>query len=499
MKQYIIIGNGSAGISAAETIRSLDRQGKITVISAEPYPLYSRPGLAYYLLERVSKEGLFCRSSDFYEMKKIEQIFSPAQQIDWVHKAVILDNGLSLPYDKLLLATGAKTNQPKLKGIELQGVVTLSTLNAAHRFEQLLPLAQQGVVVGGGITAMELVEIFNHHGLETHYLLRGDRFWQRLFTQPESELIEQRLREQGIHLHPHTEIAEIMGEHGRVVGVKTNTAPSSFPNWSLGTRGGGINEHSRVAGLKTNTERLIPCQMVGIAIGVTPNTDLVENAPIACDRGILVNENMETTLPDIYAAGDVAQVFDPVAGRATLDLLWHSALKEGRAAGVNMTGRTMPYKKGIPFNTALLLDIPFTSIGYISPPNGAENEAEQFSLMRGFSESWLANRGGLSSAPVDSTLNQYQSRNNEYLRLAIRGNHLVGGMILGSHTPADAVHDLISKQIDISPIKNRLLSGTTAAPSQMVVNYWRTHQTQARSDRPNGNGKNSLLNGKGVG
>ncbi len=460
MKQYVIIGNGSAGISAAETIRSLDRQGKITVVAAEPYPLYSRPGLAYYLLGRVSEEGLFCRPASFYEMKRIEQLFSPARQIDWVHKVVILDNGLSLPYDKLLLATGAKTKRPKLKGVELQGVVTLSTLNAAQRIKQLLPLAQQGVVVGGGITAVELVEIFNHYGLETHYLLRGDRFWQRLFTQAESELVERRLRGQGIHLHRQTEIAEIIGEHGRVAGIKTNTG------------------------------RFMACQMVGVAVGVAPNTDLVENASIACERGILVNEYMETTLPNIYAAGDVAQVFDPVMGRATLDLLWHSALKEGRVAGINMTGRTRPYKKGVPFNTALLLDLPFTSIGHISPPHGTENDTEQLSLRRGFSESWLSTECGLSSPSVSSTLNRSRPGNNEYLRLAIRDKCLVGGIILGSHVPADAVRDLISKQIDISPIKNGLLSGTSATLGQMVVDYWRTQQGQAKSGR---------LNGKGVG
>ena len=129
MKRYVIIGNGIAGISAAETIRSLDRTGKIIVVAAEPYPLYSRPGIAYYLLGRVNEERLFCRQTDYYAAKQIEQVFVPARTIDWMQKHVMLENGVKLAYDKLLIATGAKNNQPKFKGSQLQGVFSLATLD----------------------------------------------------------------------------------------------------------------------------------------------------------------------------------------------------------------------------------------------------------------------------------------------------------------------------------------------------------------------------------
>ncbi len=456
MKRYVIIGNGIAGISAAETIRNLDRRSKITVVAAEPYPLYSRPGLAYYLMGYVAGERLFCHPPDFYEMKRIEQLFIPARHIKWAQKQVILDNGLHLPYDKLLIATGATSNRPQLKGIDLQGAVMLSTLDNAYRIKQLLPLAKQGVVVGGGITAVELVEIFHHHGLETHYLLRGARFWSRLFTQPESELVEKRIKEYGIHLHHQVEITEIVGEQRRVQGVKTNTG------------------------------QFIPCQMVGIAVGVTPNIDLIKDTPIACDRGILVNEHMETSLPDIYAAGDVAQVFDPVIRQATLDLLWHSALKEGRAAGINMTGRTAPYQKSVPFNSASLFGIPFTSIGYTAPPNGAEDNTQHLSLRRGFSESWL------HSHPVhsnDKTLTQNQINSNEHLRLVIRDSHLIGSAILGSQAVADAARDLITQQVNISPIKKALFNNQANAAGKVLVNYWQALKKHAKKQF-NGNGNN---------
>ena len=463
MKRYVIIGNGIAGISAAETIRSLDRTGKIIVVAAEPYPLYSRPGIAYYLLGRVSEERLFCRPADYYAGKQIEQVFVPAQKIDWMQKQVILDNGVKLSYDKLLIATGAKNNWPEIKGTQLQGVVSLSTLDDAKRIKQLLPLAQSAVVVGGGITAVELVEVFNHHGLETYYLLRGQRFWHRLLTRPESELVEERMQAHGIHVQYGLEISEIIGEQGRVVGVKTNT------------------------------EQFIRCQMVAIAIGVSPNIDLVDDTILACDRGILVNERMETCLPDIYAAGDVAQVYDPTMRRATLDLLWPSAIKEGRAAGVNMTGRVMPYKKGGAFNSALLIDVPFTSVGHISPPDSSRpDDTEQISLTRGSSESWLFPQPARQN---DKSLNSHQPGGNEYLRLVMRGVHLIGAVVLGNHTTADAVRDLITRQINISPIKESLLFSKSQAAGSLLVDYWRANKQGGVQVPANRNGH--PVNGKG--
>jgi NAD(P)H-nitrite reductase large subunit len=464
MTRYVIIGNGIAGITAAETIRSLDRPSKITVIAAEPYPLYSRPGIGYYLLDRVTEERLFCRPPDFYAGKRIEQVFIPARQIDWMQKRVVVENGMSLPYDKLLIATGANNNWPQIKGIQLQGVVTLSNMDDAYKIKQLLPLARCGVVVGGGITAVELIEIFNHHGLETHYLLRGERFWHRLLTQLESELVENRMRTHGIHLHHRVEITEIIGEQGRVVGVKTNT------------------------------DQFIRCQMVGIAIGVSPDTDLVEDTLIACDRGILVNERMETCLPDIYAAGDVAQVYDPVMERATLDLLWPSALKEGRAAGINMTGRVAPYQKEIVFNSALLIDVPFTSIGYIDPPNNSQDDTQQISLTRGMSESWL------SPHPVhqnDKSFNSHQPGGDQHLRLVMRGDYLIGGVLLGNHTTAHAVRDLITKQIDISSIREALLFNRGQATSNLLIDCWRINKERGLTPSSIRNGY--PVNGKGGG
>ncbi len=454
MNRYVIIGNGIAGISAAETIRRTDQRGKITVVAAEPHPVYSRPGLAYYLLGQVTEERLFCHPPDFFGANRIEQLFVAARHIDWLQKSVLLENGQSLPYDKLLIATGAKNNWPSFSGIDLQGVVALATLDDANHIKQLLPLAQQAVVIGGGITAIEMVEIFRHHGLETHYLLRGSRFWPRLLAQPESELVEKRMRECGVHIHYEAEISEIIGEYGCVTGVKTNTG------------------------------QLIPCQMVGVAIGIAPNTDLVDDTLIACDRGILVNEYMQTSLPHIYAAGDVAQVLDPATGRASLDLLWHSALKGGQTAGANMAGQSAVYKKGVPFNSAMLFDIPFTSIGQINPAPEQDDNIQQIHLTRGFSERWLQPTRGDAA---DRVLHQHQPASNETLRLVTRDNQVMGGVLLGNQTTADAIRDMVVQQTDISPIKKMLFDGKTDAPGNILVNYWRKNRAQPRNGRANGN------------
>jgi NADPH-dependent 2,4-dienoyl-CoA reductase/sulfur reductase-like enzyme len=217
----------------------------------------------------------------------------------------------------------------------------------ARRILKIARKRQTVVVVGGGITALELVEGFRARGLNVHYFLRGDRYWSNVLDETESKIVEHRLIEEGVHLHYHTELAEIIGKHNKVNGVLT------------------------VDGVK------IPCDIVGVAIGIKPRTELADISGIKIDRGISVDETLKTNFDDIYAAGDVAQVYDPIVGKAILDSLWGPACRQGYAAGLNMAGKSKLFGSGVQRNPVGWID--YNDHGAIG---GREEDADVVGIVR---------------------------------------------------------------------------------------------------------------------
>jgi NAD(P)H-nitrite reductase large subunit len=359
----------------------------------------------------------------------VQQIHALAKRIFPNEHRVELHNNQSLIYNRLLIATGAKAAGVKIPGIELEGVIKLDNLEDAHRILKFAHRRRTAVIVGGGITALELVEGFRARGLNVHYFLRGDRYWSNVLDETESRIVEHRLKEEGIQIHYQTELAEILGKRGRVSGVLTTDG------------------------------RRINCDIVGIAVGIQPRKEIAETAGIKTDRGISVDEFLKTSEEDIFAAGDVAQVYDPTVGKAILDSLWLPARKQGYIAGLNMAGKKIPYYKGMPFNVTRLAGLTTTIIGSIG---GREEDADVVGIVRGDSEAWRQ---------MPDAIAAQSNFNVNRLRVLVGENLLVGALLMGDQTLSRALHRIIVEKIDITPIREKILNPEFSI-TDVIADFW---------------------------
>jgi 3-phenylpropionate/trans-cinnamate dioxygenase ferredoxin reductase component len=428
MRRYVIIGMGPAGIAAAEAIRNQDASGDVLFISDDPHGYYSRPGLAYYLTGEIPEAMLFPWSDRDFKRIETRILHARAVRIDPSTHQVLLHNGQKIIYDRLLIATGAKAAPLKATGSDLEGVFKLDNLEDARHILKLARKSRTAVVVGGGITALEIVEALVSRGIKTHYFLRGDRYWSNVLDETESKIVEQRLQEEGVVIHYHTELGEILGKKGKIAGVRTKDG------------------------------RQIPCDMLGFAIGIAPRYSLAEISGIRTDRGILVSDCLETSAPDIYAAGDVAQVFDPLTGQSVLDSLWHPAREQGRTAGLNMAGQAASYYKPIAFNVTRLASLTTTIIGAV----GRGDDSDIIGIARGDSETWRKLPDAIA-AQSDFDVNR--------LRVLVGQRTLLGGIVMGDQTLSQALHHLILHQADITPIREQLLQ-PNAPLADILADLW---------------------------
>lgn len=439
MQRYVIVGNGAAGITAAEELHRRAPRSSLTIVTDERHAMYSRPGLAYVLINEVSVEQAVARKPDWYARHHINLIYNRAERIDFDTRTVRLANGQALPYDALLIAVGARAVPAPFPGGNLDGVVYLDNLDNTIDMIQRAKTTRAAVVVGGGITALEMAEGLAYRKVETHYLVRKNNLWSALLNDQESSLVEKQILHHGVHIHYGRECAEVLGENGRVAGVKTNKG------------------------------EVIPCQIVGVAIGVKPNLALAKGTPLKVDRGIMTDEYLQTNIPGVYAAGDCAQIYDAWSGEHRVDSLWPTAVTSGHVAAINMTGTKQPYTKGVPFNAALLFGLHLTAIGQVAAAGRDDDEAEELSFMsRGSSEVWTAKPGGgyTSAWAEDGTSSQ---------RLIVRGNSIVGALLLGNQRLADPLRDLIDQRINISPVRPRLMAGGDTL-AQAVMETWKNRQ-----------------------
>lgn len=433
--RYVIIGTGVAGYACIESIRSVDKTSEIIMLGDDPHGFYSRPGLAYFLTGELPDKALFPKKKEDYTLLKFSYKKARVTKIKRSEKKLELDGKTLLSYDKLLIATGASAVPLTVPGANLKGVVKLDHLEDAR---QILGFAKRGktaVVVGGGITALELTEGLLSRGVNVHYLLRGDRYWSNVLDEHESRIVEARLQAEGVTLHFHSELVEVIGKSGKVSGVRL------------------VNG------------QMIKCDILAYAIGIKPRVKLASDAELALDRGILVNEFLQTNDPDIYAAGDVAQVHDPISGRSVLDSLWSPAREQGYAAGVNMTGQRKPYVKSAPFNVTRLAGLTTTIIGAV----GHGQDEDVLGIARGDSETWrqlpdaIVAQGGFDT---------------NHVRILVGEKTLIGAVIMGDQTLSTPLQKIISEKMDISSMRDKLLVHD-AKVADVVVDYWSKHVATA--------------------
>lgn len=445
--KYVIIGAGVAGISAIEAIRTVfpspggrearsEGEAEIILIGDDPYGFYSRPGLAYYLTGELHDKALFPRTAGDFRKLNFRYINQPVTRILRAEHRLELKDRSTVAYDRLLIAVGAQALPLEVPGANLEAVFKLDHLADAKHILKQAHHGRTAVVVGGGITALELVEGFLARGMNVHYLLRGNRYWGNVLDEQESRIVEARLQEEGVTLHHHAEVIEVLGKKGKASGVRL---------------------------LNGQTLR---CDLVAYAIGIRPRLELAKQAELAVDRGILVNEYLQTNDPDIFAAGDVAQAYDPLSGRSILDSLWGPARQQGRFAGLNMAGKKTVYVKSPPLNVTRLAGLTTTIIGMVGGGHGDD----LIGIARGDSETWHElPDAGVAQAGFD--VNR--------LRLLVGEKTLLGAVVMGDQKLSLPLEKIISEKIDISPIREKLLA-SNAKVGDVVAEFWTTLRTELK-------------------
>ena len=437
MTRYVIIGMGVAGISAVQTLRALDPSADIVVIGDDPHGFYSRPGLAYSLNGEIPEKSLYLLSKkDWKEMKLHQVINGKVVRLDpKAHQVEIEPSGL-LSYDRLLLATGSSAVPLKVPGEDLEGVVKLDTFEDSRQMLSLTRRSKTAVVVGGGIIAIEMVEGLIAQNVKVHYLLRGDRYWSNVLDEAESHLLEERLIHEGVSLHYQTEVAQILGKKGKVDAVQT-------------TKG-----------------EIIPCKLVAVGVGVRSRMELAKAAGLKTERGILANEYMETSDPDIFAAGDAAQIYDLATKRSLIDTLWNPGREQGHLAAINMAGKHTPYYRSLAVNVVRLAGVMIAIIGAVA----SGHDEDLVSVARGSSETWLE---------LPNSLAMESGNEFNHLRLMVGERTLLGALVMGDQKLSLPLQQLISSKVDITSIRSQLLQSSDTL-GEVIMDFWSTLRVEEK-------------------
>jgi NAD(P)H-nitrite reductase large subunit len=430
-QRHLLIGSGPAALAAAETIRSLDADAEVLVVGAEGHGYYSRPGLAYYLAKEVPEEGLFPFSPEDLARLDLRMLHDRAVHVSPAAHKVTLESGQELPYDRLLIATGSRAIPVEVPGAELDGVTKLDDMDDARDLIRRSRTAKAAVVIGGGITAIEIVEGLRAHRVHVHYFMRKDRYWSDVLSTSESRIVEQGLRAQGVEIHLFTRLARILGRDGRVVAVETE-------------------DGQRIA-----------CDLVAVALGVLPQTELAKAAGLDCGRGILVDRYLRSSDDDIFAAGDLAEVGDALTGRRTIEVLWNSAVTKGRVAGLNMAREPVhAYEAAAPLNVTRLAGFKITIMGSVGSGKGSDLEG----IARGGSETWHQ----LGDAAVLET-----QIGEAHVRLALGEGTIAGAVVIGDQALSFPLQEIIAAGADISAIMADL-QAPSAPVAELIDHFWRT-------------------------
>lgn len=428
-RRHVLIGSGPGSIAAAEMIRRRDDRAEVLIIGGEPHGYYSRPGLAYYLANEMPERNLFPFTPHDFARLDVQLLLGRAIHIDRSAHRVSLRDGRALPYDRLLVATGSRAIPVDVPGAELDGVVKLDDLEDARDLIRRSHTAKTAVVVGGGITALEMAEGLRARRVQVHYFMRKGRYWSNVLSEAESRIVEQGLRMRGVQIHDFTSLAGILGRQGRVVGVETDK----------GTK--------------------IPCDLVAVGLGVRPQKELAEEAGLACERGVLVDEHLRSSDEDIFAAGDIAEVCETTTGLRTLEVLWNSAVAKGRIAGLNMA--TEPhhvYDTGTPLNVTRLAGYEITIIGIVGSGKGADLKG----LSRGDSQTWAE---GSDERMVESHSGE------DHIRLALGERTIAGAVVMGDQEVSFPLQKIIEERVDVSDILGSLLQ-PAARVAEIVRGFW---------------------------
>jgi NADPH-dependent 2,4-dienoyl-CoA reductase/sulfur reductase-like enzyme len=350
MEHIVIIGNGIAGVTAARHIRKKSDK-KITIISGEHPYFFSRTALMYVYMGHLKFEHTQPYENWFWKKNKIDLLQGFVTNIDTDKKQLFLIDETSISYDKLIIATGSKPTKFGWKGQNSDGVMGLYHKQDLENLEKFAPnnkVCKRAVIVGGGLIGIELAEMLRSRKIPVTFLVRENSFWNGVLPAQESEMINKHILEHHIDLRLNTNLKEIIpDENGLVKSVIIE----------------GTNEE-------------IPCNIVGLTAGVSPNIDFLKESTIEINKGVLVNRFLETNIKNVFAIGDCAEQKNPIGNRRPIEAVWYTGRMMGETVAQTICGNKTEYKPGNWFNSAKFLDIEYQTYGWVfSEKNKAENEA----------------------------------------------------------------------------------------------------------------------------
>jgi NAD(P)H-nitrite reductase large subunit len=416
MTKYVIIGGSAGGIGAVEAIREVDPLGTLTVISEETVPQYSRPMISEYVSREATLDTMKYRGDQFWKNNNVQTLTGrTATKIDFTKKQVELDGGTKIDYEKLLIATGGKPFVPRMEGGEKSGVFTFTELSSAEGLEAKLETSKSAVVIGGGLIGVSASEALVKRGIKVTLVELKDNILNLILDKTASEIAEKVLTEAGVTVITGQTVQKILGRND-------NEAAVGKVVMSNGTE--------------------IPCDLVVVAIGVVPRTELVKETDLKVNRGIVVDRFMRTNLPDVYACGDVAEAHDFLLGKSRLLPLWPLAHLGGRVAGYNMAGKQAEYEGGTVMSSLKYFDLPVIAVGDVNPADSSDYEV----------------------------LVEFKPEKMVYKKILLKDNAVVGFIFLGEIEKAGILFRLLKNHVDVAELKDKLLLedfGIVTLPEQL--------------------------------
>lgn len=315
--KYVIIGNSAAGIACVEGIRSTDAEGEITIVSDEPFAAYGRPLISYYLLGATDRQRMLYRPADFYEKNKVRTLLGArAEKIDPAAQKIVLRGGEEIPYDRLLVATGSRPFEPPMEGIEgVKNKFNFMTLQDALSLEKVLSKRKNVLIIGAGLIGLKCLEGILERVKSVSVADMAGRILPSILDDAGAAVVRRELEGKGAKFYLSDSVAKFDG----------------------GT-----------AHLKSGKE--ISFDILVVAVGVRPNTELVKDAGGEVSRGVVTDEKQQTSLQNVYAAGDCAESFDITSGARRVLALLPNAYRQGYTAGVNMAGGEASFADAMPLN-----------------------------------------------------------------------------------------------------------------------------------------------------
>ena len=342
MMRHIIIGAGPCGVVAAETLRKANPEADITLIGDEPEPPYSRMAIPYYLVNKIGEEGTYLRSIDQYETQNINYLNERVSAVDTNAKALTLSDGASVEYDKLLIATGSHPISPPIEGIDLPAVHSCWTLEDARQIAARAKEGSNVVLMGAGFIGCIILESLALRGVNLSVIEMGDRMIPRMLDEKAGSLLKKWCIEKGVNVLTSTKITAIK-EAGDGMTVSLDNGDT------------------------------LDADLVITATGVKSNIAFLEGSGIDVEDGIVVNDQLQTSAADVYAAGDVAQGKDFSTGQYHVQAIQPTAVDHGRIAALNMAGGDVEHHGSVNMNVLDTLGLISHSFGLLKGEDGGDS------------------------------------------------------------------------------------------------------------------------------